>query len=122
MDRAEDMLRTLGDPTRLRVLTALLDGRMNVSQIVAALKLSQPQVSYHLRMLREAGLATEEREGRWAWYAADWESRDPRVRQVLSLIRGWTRGGKRPAPAAAEAPLEVVRPPKPGGDIDDFLL
>jgi len=103
MDRAHDVLRRLGDPTRLRVLAVLLSGRRNVSQIVADLGLSQPQVSYHLRMLREAGLASEEREGRWVWYAANWESGEPHVREILSLLAGWSEGAARAArPARPE--------------------
>lgn len=120
MERPEDVLRRLGDPTRLRVLTALLGGRRNVSQIVADLGLSQPQVSYHLRLLREAGLATEERDGRWVWYEANWSSGDGRVREVLSLLAAWTRGGKRashaPEPSRSRgrrASAKRARAPRP---------
>jgi ArsR family transcriptional regulator len=133
----EEVLRSLGDPTRLRVLTAILAGRKNVSQIVEELDLSQPQVSYHLRMLREAGLATEEREGRWVWYEAD-RSGDDRVRQLLEVLDGWGsgRGGRRArarigAPRAPEAveraePAEragpAERPARATTDLDDYLL
>jgi DNA-binding transcriptional ArsR family regulator len=136
----EEVLRTLGDPTRLRVLTAVLAGRKNVSQIVEELGLSQPQVSYHLRMLREAGLATEEREGRWVWYEAN-RAGDERVRQLLDVLDGWGSGRARRRPRArtgaartpeaverAEAPepvervKPVERPARATTDLDDYLL
>lgn len=119
MSRPQEVLRRLGDPTRLRVLTSLLVGRKNVSQIVAELGLSQPQVSYHLRMLREARLATEERDGRWVWYEANWSSGDGHVRELLTLLAGWS-GREEPAPRE-ERPA-VRRPKRAASDMDDFLL
>jgi ArsR family transcriptional regulator len=79
----------LGDPTRLRVLIAILAGRKNVSSIVSELKLSQPQVSYHLRKLKDAGLATEEKDGRWVWYQAGSATDDPHVRDLLTVLARW---------------------------------
>lgn len=141
MARPQEVLRRLGDPTRLRVLTSLLAGRKNVSQIVTELGLSQPQVSYHLRMLREARLATEERDGRWIWYEANWSSADGHVRELLTLLAGWSGGrprtqrkaAKAVPPRAAEDAAEeslpagedrpaVERPKRPNSDMDDFLL
>ena len=138
MARPQEVLRRLGDPTRLRVLTSLLAGRKNVSQIVTELGLSQPQVSYHLRMLREARLATEERDGRWIWYEANWSSGDGHVRELLALLAGWSGGRGRPAsrrkaPKTPPAPVAVdevgeedrptvERPKRPASDMDDFLL
>lgn len=125
MARPQEVLRRLGDPTRLRVLTSLLAGRKNVSQIVTELRLSQPQVSYHLRMLREARLATEERDGRWIWYEANWSSGDGHVRELLTLLAGWS-GGRGRAGGAEDAAGEdrpaIERPKRPASDMDDFLL
>jgi DNA-binding transcriptional ArsR family regulator len=125
MARPQEVFRRLGDPTRLRVLTSLLGGRKNVSQIVAELGLSQPQVSYHLRMLREARLATEERDGRWIWYEANWSSGDGHVRELLTLLAGWSGGRTHAAGAdhsAAEGRPRVERPKRPKPDMEDFLL
>jgi DNA-binding transcriptional ArsR family regulator len=82
-------LQELGDTTRLRVFMALLGVRKNVSQITAELGLAQPQVSYHLRRLREAGLAVEEKDGRWVWYQANWDSEDRFVRSFIGLMARW---------------------------------
>jgi len=138
-----DVFHELGDPTRLRVLSAILGVRKNVSQVVAELGLAQPQVSYHLRKLKEAGLAVEERDGRWVWYQAFWDSPDTHVRELLDLMMRWNgaagtpkrrgRGrvissgqeppGGRGTPAERPDPREP-RPalPKPGEDLDDYLL
>jgi DNA-binding transcriptional ArsR family regulator len=51
-----DLLAVLADPTRRRILDLLLDEPRAVGELVAALDVSQPAASKHLRVLREAGL------------------------------------------------------------------
>ena len=59
----------LGEPARLLVLKLLARwGTLCVCQLQAALLLSQPTVSHHLKVLREAGLVEVERRGPWAYY------------------------------------------------------
>jgi DNA-binding transcriptional ArsR family regulator len=48
---------TLADPCRRRILTLLLEGEHSAGDLVAALRMSQPAVSKHLKVLREAGFA-----------------------------------------------------------------
>ena len=62
--------RGLGDPSRLAVLESLRDGPRCVTDLVTETGLSQPNVSGHLALLRELGLAQAERRGRFAYYAA----------------------------------------------------
>lgn len=105
-------LMELADVTRLRVFLAILGPRKNVSQIVSELGLAQPQVSYHLRKLKRAGLAVEEKDGRWVWYQAHWQSDDRNVRDFLDLMSRWAddsglRVGK-PGPGAGVR-VEVVK-------------
>lgn len=59
----------LGDTSRRRILDLLRDGERSVGELVAALGLSQPGVSKHLRVLREAGLVASHAEGRRRLYA-----------------------------------------------------
>jgi DNA-binding transcriptional ArsR family regulator len=59
----------LAEPSRRQILDLLRDGERSVSDLVARLKLSQPGVSKHLRVLREAGLVEVRPEGRHRWYA-----------------------------------------------------
>lgn len=70
---AEDLARTLravADPTRLQLLSVILDsadGRATVTQLTAALGLSQPTVTHHVRILLEDGLLDREPDGKFAW-------------------------------------------------------
>ena len=63
----------LGDPTRRAVLARLRTGPRSVWEIVAAVPVSQSAVSQHLRVLREAGLVTDRREGTRRLYQVDLE-------------------------------------------------
>lgn len=72
--RAEAMapvLAALADPVRLRIVSMLLaapDGTSCGCDLEGPLGLSQPTVSHHLKVLREAGLVEGERRGRWVHY------------------------------------------------------
>jgi ArsR family transcriptional regulator len=63
-------LDALAHPIRLQLLDVLLrhEGRVCVCDLQAAVPVKQPTVSHHLRLLREAGLVTSERDGLWAYY------------------------------------------------------
>ena len=52
-----DVFAVIGDPSRRRILDELREGDRSVGELVEALSMSQPAVSKHLRVLREAGLA-----------------------------------------------------------------
>jgi DNA-binding transcriptional ArsR family regulator len=58
----------LAEPSRRRILDLLRDGERSVNDLVSRLGLSQPGVSKHLRVLREAGLVEVRPEGRRRWY------------------------------------------------------
>jgi DNA-binding transcriptional ArsR family regulator len=58
----------LAEPSRRRILDLLRDGERSVNDLVSRLALSQPGVSKHLRVLREAGLVEVRPEGRRRWY------------------------------------------------------
>lgn len=72
-DAAEEMARTLravADPTRLQVLSMILgaaDGEATVGELAAALGLSQPTVTHHLRIMVDDGLLVREPRGRQVW-------------------------------------------------------
>jgi ArsR family transcriptional regulator len=68
-DRAVRRLKALADDTRLAILTQLAKGEQCVCDIIDALDTSQSLVSFHLRALREAGLVSDRRVGRWIHYA-----------------------------------------------------
>ncbi len=71
--RAEQMAaiaRALGDPVRVQLLDVLRKhaGEVCVCELVPLFDLSQPTVSHHLKVLRDAGLVGAERRGLWAYY------------------------------------------------------
>ena len=71
--QAERMARigkALGDPIRLQLVDVLRKhaGKVCVCELVPLFDLSQPTVSHHLKVLRDAGLVDSERRGLWAYY------------------------------------------------------
>jgi DNA-binding transcriptional ArsR family regulator len=60
---ATDPFEALGDPNRRAIVTLLGRGERSVQQLADALPISRPAVSRHLRLLKEAGLVTEEAAG-----------------------------------------------------------
>jgi ArsR family transcriptional regulator len=66
-----DVFKALTDETRLRILKLLADGERCVCEIVAALNIVQPKVSFHLRTLKGAGLVRDSKHGKWIHYRLD---------------------------------------------------
>jgi ArsR family transcriptional regulator len=60
--------KALGDPTRVAIVNRLAAGECCVCDLNAAFDLSQPTISHHLRVLRDAGLVESRRRGTWAYY------------------------------------------------------
>ena len=65
---AERLFKVLGDASRLRILQALGDRERSVSEILDATGLAQTLASFHLRVLREAGVLSTERRGPFIYY------------------------------------------------------
>lgn len=65
------VLDALGDPTRRRILELVRDGAKPVGEIAKHVPVSRPAVSQHLRVLKEAGLVRDRREGTRRLYAVD---------------------------------------------------
>ena len=65
-----DSLKSIAEPTRLRILTLLADGDLTVTDLTTILGQSQPRVSRHLKLLLEAGLINRWQEGAWALFRA----------------------------------------------------
>ena len=65
-----DLFRLLGDPTRLRIVLACLEGPVAVHDIAARHDLSSSLVSHHLRLLRAARIVKADRQGKQVFYVA----------------------------------------------------
>lgn len=63
-----DILRALGDKTRLAVLQALLEGPAHVGELMSSLQVEQSLLSHHLKVLRDAGLVSATRQGKAVLY------------------------------------------------------
>ena len=76
-NRAVAIFRALGDATRFEIfrLIAAQDAPICACDVVDRFELTQPTISYHLKLLREAGLVTVSQRGVWAYYSADPEGR-----------------------------------------------
>jgi ArsR family transcriptional regulator len=68
-----DAFKALSDPIRLQLLNLIAtaeDGEVCACDLVEPVGRSQPTVSHHLKVLREAGLVTADKRGTWVWYSA----------------------------------------------------
>ena len=71
MDTVLNVYKALSDETRLKILKLLEQGELCVCDIVAALNMIQPNISFHLAVLKEAGFIKDRREGKWIRYRID---------------------------------------------------
>ena len=70
LQRAAKLFHALSDETRLQLLELLAEeGEQCVCDLTDALKTGQSRLSFHLKTLKDAGLLTDRREGRWVYYA-----------------------------------------------------
>jgi ArsR family transcriptional regulator, arsenate/arsenite/antimonite-responsive transcriptional repressor len=75
-ERLARVAKALGDPIRLQLVDVLRKhaGKVCVCELVPLFDLSQPTVSHHLKVLRDAGIVGSERRGLWAYYYVNTES------------------------------------------------
>lgn len=69
MEKLLDVLKSLSDETRLRILNLLYDRELCVCDVMATLQISQAKASRHLIYLKNAGLAKDRKHAQWAYYA-----------------------------------------------------
>jgi ArsR family transcriptional regulator len=65
---ARDLLRALAEPIRLQVIEALAGGERCVCELTEELDVAQSKLSFHLRVLKQAGLLADRQSGRWVYY------------------------------------------------------
>ena len=96
--------KAIADINRLRILKMLQHKKMCVCELAAVLGISQPSVSRHLSLMKDAGLVKDERNGQWIDYSLceekvnhyalviqshlkEWINNDPRVREDLKKVK-----------------------------------
>ena len=84
--RMAAIAKALGDPVRVQLVDVLRKhaGKVCVCELVPLFDLSQPTVSHHLKILRDAGIVDSERRGLWAYYYVQ--------PGALDAIAGWLSG------------------------------
>ncbi|AKG36423.1 ArsR/SmtB family transcription factor [Paenibacillus durus] len=71
LDKLSQILKLLGDKTRLTIMKLLENQERCVCELVEFFKMSQPSISQHLRKLKDAGLVKENRRGQWIFYSVN---------------------------------------------------
>lgn len=84
-----DVFNAIAEPQRREILNLLRGGERSVNDIVTALGLTQPQVSKHLRVLREVGLVNVRSEGQQRWYRLNADRLRPIHDWVKSYEQFW---------------------------------
>ena len=84
------VFKLLSDETRLRIIACLKDGEQCVCDLTETFKTGQSRLSFHLRVLKEAGLVRDRPQGRWIYYALNQDTLDE-----LHNLMDWIN---RPAP------------------------
>jgi ArsR family transcriptional regulator, arsenate/arsenite/antimonite-responsive transcriptional repressor len=72
--RAAELFHALSDRTRLAIVQRLRAGERCVCELTDALEAAQSRLSFHLKVLKDAGLVTDRREGRWMYYTLNLET------------------------------------------------
>jgi ArsR family transcriptional regulator, arsenate/arsenite/antimonite-responsive transcriptional repressor len=80
------VFHALSDPTRLELIQRLAGGEQCVCDLTDALKAGQSRLSFHLKVLKDAGLIRDRREGRWMYYALNEEAFEE-VGEMIRLLK-----------------------------------
>jgi ArsR family transcriptional regulator len=89
------VFQALSDETRLLILEQLKEGEQCVCDLTDAFKTGQSRLSFHLRVLKEAGLVLDRPEGRWVYYALNPDAIEELKETIGSLKDSSSRSAKR---------------------------
>lgn len=77
-----DVIKAMGDPTRLKIIYLLSHGELCVCEIYGALEKPQPTISHHLNILKKAGFLKWRKEGLWIHYSLS----NPKITDTLNEL------------------------------------
>ncbi len=83
--------KAMGNAARYRIVEALLKGERTVGELVKIVKLSQPAVSQHLKVLKASNLVIDERRGQEVYYSVDGAYMLGLLKNLTSDVRGWKK-------------------------------
>ena len=78
------LFHALSDETRLEIVAMLSHGERCVCDLTASLDAAQSRLSFHLKTLKDAGLVTDRRDGRWVYYTLNREA----MNDMVEFLRG----------------------------------
>jgi ArsR family transcriptional regulator len=84
IEEASRLFHALSEPTRLRILEQLKDGEQCVCELTEVFNTGQSRLSFHLRVLKEAGLINDRPEGRWMYYSLNAEG----IKALAEVVKG----------------------------------
>ena len=94
--KTAELFHALADGTRLDILDQLMGGERCVCELTDALQSGQSRLSFHLKVLKDAGLIQDRPEGRWIYYAINFDAVEELEDLVASLKT--VRKAVRPSP------------------------
>ncbi len=86
-DKGVSLFHALSDPTRLAIMERLKDGERCVCDLTDVMKTAQSRLSFHLKVLKDAGLIMDRPEGRWIYYSLNTETLE-QLEAVVESLRG----------------------------------
>jgi len=89
--RAARLFHALSDEIRLEVIELLREGERCVCDLTEALDIAQPRLSWHLKALKDAGLLSDRREGRWIYYTLERDA----IEEAETLLAGFKPSARR---------------------------
>ena len=95
-ERSAQLFHALSDEVRLEVIALLGSGERCVCEITDALDVAQSRLSFHLKVLKDAGLLADRREGRWIYYTLVRNAFD----EAATVLTGLRPAGRRALPKA----------------------
>lgn len=89
MDELVRVMKALSDPGRVGILKLLSARELCACEIIRALKLAQPTISRHMKVLADAGLVTGRKVGSWVHYRVAENPASPYARAMLEQLANW---------------------------------
>jgi transcriptional regulator, ArsR family len=86
MKKIANIFKALSDDTRLRVIKLLQERELCVCELMQVLNMSQPRISRHMSVLKNAGLVDDRREGKWVHYSLKKEKQDKKIKILLNTM------------------------------------
>ena len=86
MKKIANIFKALSDDTRLRVIKLLHERELCVCELMQVLDMSQPRISRHMSVLKNAGLVEDRREGKWVHYSLRKETQGKEIKILLDAM------------------------------------